>query len=235
MTNRQVNKLAMYFVVLAVADKFAAVFGTIPAAVRLITKLKGIVAEIKSRSGEVDQGTSGETNAKGKAEDEMSEAVSILVGSLHAFAVDAKDEELMQKSDVVDSDIDRKRDAEKGKYCTSLVDIVEEHKAGLVEWGVTDEGIAEARSLIKAYEDSLGKAGSAKSGQTGGRQSITALFRSADLLLNMQLDKTVAQLKNTELSREYDAARVIKDVAATRKGGGSSSPDAGGASPGQGA
>ena len=236
MRNSQINKLAMYVVVIAVADKFAALFETIPAAVRLITKLKGIVAEIKSRSGEVDQGTSGETNAKNKAEDKMSEAVSILVGSLHAYAVEAEDEELMQKSAVVDSDIDRKRDAEKGKYCTSLLNMVEEHNADLVAWGVTGEGIAEARSLIKAFDDALGTAGTTKTGQTSGRQSVASLYRSADRLLSKQLDKSVAQLKSVELSQEYDSARVIRDVAAMRKGGSSSSPDAGGAgAPGQGA
>lgn len=225
MRNPQVNKLAMYLVVLTITDKFAAVFATIPAAVNLIGKFKGMLTEIQSRSGEVDQGTSGETNAKAKAEDDMSEAVSVLVGSLYAYAVDNDDEELMQKSAVVDSDIDHMRDAERGKNCTALVDMVEEHKADLVEWGVTDEGIADARALIKAYEDSLAKWNSAKTGQTSGRQSIASLFKSVDRLLSKQLDKAVAQLKNVELSQEYEAARVIKDVSATRKGNGSTAED----------
>ncbi len=218
MKNPYINKLGMYLVVLTVLDKFSAVIAAVPAAVKLVARFKGIVAEINSRSSEVDKGTSGETNAKTKAEDDMSEAVSILVGVLHSYATEVEDEELMKKSDVTDSDIDRKRDVERGPFCTSLIDMVEEHKAELAEFGVAEEDIANARALIKAYEDSLGKRDSTKVEHESQRKSIAALFRSADRLLNRQLDKMVANMKNADMKQAYEAARVIRDVAATRKG-----------------
>lgn len=220
MKNPYVNKLGMYLVVSTVLDKFSTVIASIPAAVRCVARFKQIVAEIEARSSEVDKGTSGETNAKTKAEDDMSEEVSMLVGVLHSYAAEMNDEELMKKSNVTDSDIDRKRDAARGSFCTSLIDLIEEHEAGLVEYGVTKEDIANARVLIKTYEDLFGKRETTKVGHEGQRKSIASLFRSADRLLSEQLDKMVPKMKDVEFKLAYDAARVIRDVAATRKGDG---------------
>ncbi len=100
MTNPHINKLAMYLVVITVLDRFSAVVATIPAFVELVAAFKKLVADINASSQVVDKGTSGETKAKWKAEDDMSDTVSALVGSLHSYATEKDDQELMQKSDV---------------------------------------------------------------------------------------------------------------------------------------
>ncbi len=107
---------------------------------------------------------------------------------------------------------------------------MEAHKADLVDWGATDDDIAEARAAIKAYEDSLAKRNSTKAGHEGERQSIESMFATGDRLLNRQIDKMVKKLKkkNPQFFSDYEAAREIRDVAATRKGDGSTPAQPGG-------
>ncbi|MCL5266867.1 MAG: hypothetical protein M1469_02040 [Bacteroidetes bacterium] len=218
MTNPHINKLGMYLVVLAVLDKFAAVVATIPALVTLVESFRSVVGAIQAKSEEVDKGTYGETKAKLKAGGNMTETIASLVGSLHSFAAERDDEELMHKSDVSESDIDRKRDAERAAYATSLTDLVEEHKTDLVEWGISDVDITEARAAIKSYKDSLDRRDSTRTNQEGQRETIDELFSRGDRILVRQMDKLVKRKKseNPDFVAEYVAARVIKDIAATR-------------------
>lgn len=220
MVNAYINKVGMYLVVITVLDKFNAVISTIPAFAKLVTSFKSLTASISKVSEEADSGTTGKTKVKQSAASAMAETVASLVGILHAYACDIQDEDLMDRTEVAETDIIHTRDAKRASYATSLVDLVEANKAGLAEWGVTDEDIAEARQAIADYESSLGTRDSTKTAQKGERESIEAMIARADRMLYRQLDKMVGKqkTKTPDFYAEYQAARVIRDIAATRKG-----------------
>lgn len=228
MTNHQLNKYAMYLIVINVLDKFGAVIMSIPAFVRLVASFKKLVADIGKKSEEIDKGTSGETKAKLKNALDMAEVVAGLVGSLHAYACEGENEELMHKSDVSATQISGRRDPERADFAKSLLDLVEENKSALTDWGVTDEDIAAARALVEASEASVGKRNTTRTGQEGERESLDALFARGDRILKKQIDRLVRRLRknNPEFRAEYDAARVIKDIAATRAKGAAAPPAA---------
>ncbi len=228
MTNAQTNKYSMYLVVLTVLDKFSSLVATVPALVRLVVSFKKMTADIGKTSGSVGVGTTGKTKAKRKAESEMSFAVASLVGSLHAYAADKNNVDLMEKSSVTQSDIEDIRDAERGQYAKSLVDMVESSKAELSDWNVNEAKIADARQKISVYESSLGDRSATKTEQSGGVDALVELFAKADALLKDQIDRLANSFEqdHPDFFSEYEASRVIRDVAASRNNRGKDNPDA---------
>lgn len=219
MTNSHINKYAMYLVVIEVLDKFTALVETMPALVKLAALLKQIVTNIGKKSEEVGAGTSPKTEAKRKAESEMAASVVALVRRLHAYATEKNNVELMTQTDITESDVHDTRDAERGQFAASLVDMVEQHKAELTDYIVTDAQIASARQLIDEHDGTLGDRDSLKRGQTAGRDTVMSLFEQADTILEHQMDSLMLSFKkdNPEFYSAYESARVIKDIAAHRK------------------
>ncbi len=220
MVYSHINKLSMYLIVITVLDKFDAIIAGIPAFLKVVTSFKGLIANISTLSEETGVGTTGKTRVKQTAASVMAETVATLVGVLHAYACDLSDEDLMEQSDISETDIIHTRDAQRGSYATLLVDLVEKNKAALVDWGASDADIEEARRTITEYNSSLSNRDFAKAEQEGARESIESMFARADRMLYRQLDKLVKSQKaaSPEFCAEYQAARVIRDMAATRKG-----------------
>ena len=215
-----VNKVTMYLVVITVLDKFSAVISAVPAFANLVTSFKALTAEVRAKSQDADAGTSGKTKVKQTAASIMAETVTSLVGALHAYACEEDDQDLMEQTDIAETNIIRERDAKRADYCTKLVDLVEKHKADLADWGVTDADIAEARQSIKDYEASLGARSSAKTTQEGEHGSVDDMIAKVDRLLFRQMDRMVKKQKKNhpDFFVEYSAARVIRDIPATHKG-----------------
>ncbi len=231
MKNVHINKLAMYLLVRTVLDKFKIVVSEIEAFVESVTAFNGIVDDISLLSEEVGMGTLGKTMVKKSDAAVMAYAVSRVTGLLHAYASSVKDKELMTASEINPSTINEKRDAERAKFAKTRVELVEAHKADLVKWGVTDESIAGAYGTIDAYTASLGNRNSTTTMHSGQRKSIGSLFKEADGILSDQIDKFVNSMEetHTDFYEDYRAARVIKDVAASRgkNDGDSASPGGG--------
>jgi hypothetical protein len=232
MKNVHINKLAMYLVVRMVLEKFTATVSEIVAFVDSVAAFNGIVDEISGVSEEVGMGTLGKTMVKKGDAAVMAFTVSRLTGLLHAYASSVKDKELMTASEISPTIINGKRDAERAKFAKTRVELVEAHKADLVKWGVTEASIAGAYATIDAYTSSLGSRNSTATMHTGQRKSIGTLFSEADELLSDQIDKFVNSMdeKHPDFYADYWAARVIKDVAASRgKKNGGGTPAQGGA------
>lgn len=221
MTNSHINKQGMYLVVIGVLTKFSTLVAAIPAFGKAVAAFTQLVTNIGKTSEEVGIGTSPLTKAKRTAEDAMAEAVVSLVGKLHAYAADKEDVALMDQTDINESDIHDTREASRADYSTKQVDVVESHKADLAgDYAVSDANIAAARQSITDYSASLGGRNTAKTGQSSGRDSVMNMFARADYILEHNLDKFAKSLKkdHPDFYAEYDAARVIKDIAAHRKG-----------------
>ncbi|HUI30187.1 MAG TPA: hypothetical protein VLX91_08210 [Candidatus Acidoferrales bacterium] len=221
MTNEHINKQGMYLVVIQVLNKFTALVATMPALAKLVASFTQTVTNIGTKSEEIGIGTSPKTDAKRKAESDMADAVIALVGKLHAYAAGKNDVELMEETDVPATVIHDKRDAERGKFAARLVDLVEEHQADLAgDYIVTDADIANARQLIAGHDGTLGDRNSTKTGQTGGRDAVMQMFAQADSMLEHQIDNLMLSFKKTnpDFYAEYEAARVIRDIAAHHKG-----------------
>ena len=220
MNTEEINKYGMYLVVIKFLAGFSVLIATIPALVRYIASFTKLVTDIETKSKAVSGGTSSKTDAKRQTELGMTNKVVTLVGKLHAYAANKKNVELMADSHLVDSDIRNMRDAGRAEFAKKKVELVESHKAELVDHGVTDQGIATAYASIDAYSESLGNRETAKKGQTGGKDMLAQMFVDADFLLVEQIDPLIRGFKkdNPEFCASYDAARVIKDIAAHRKG-----------------
>jgi hypothetical protein len=233
MVNTISNKVAMYFVVITVLDKFNEVISAVPAFVKLVASFKSLTEDIGNMSQEADTGTSGKTKVKQTAASIMAETVSTLVGMLHAYACSKEDQDLMELTDVAETSIIHTRDAERVAYANSLVDLVEKNKSVLVDWGVSDADIAEARQSIADYKTSLDTRNSAKTTQAGERESVDTMVARADRMLYRQIDRAVKKQKreHPDFFAEYQAARVIRNVPATRKGKNLPKPATGGTQP----
>ncbi len=232
MTNDHINRYSMYLDVIGVLTKFTAVFAAIPAFVKAVANFTTLANNIGQKSEEIGIGTSPKTLAKRSAESAMTDEVVRLVGDLHAFASSNSDVELMAETNISPTKIHDMRDAERGNYATSLVDLVEPHIADLADWGDTADSITEARGLIADYETSLGGRNEARTGQTSGRDAVMNMFSQADGVLEHQIDRKMKSFidSNPDFYSEYLAARVVKDIAATRppkaKGNGKSESSA---------
>jgi hypothetical protein len=210
----------MYLVVITVLDKFSAVISAIPAFVEMVTSFKALTANIKEMSQDADEGTSGKTKVKQTAASIMAETVAALVGVLHAYACKQEDQDLMEQTDIAETNIIRERDAKRADYCKKLVNLVEKYKGDLVNSGITDADFTEARQSIKDYETSLSTKNSTKTTQEGEHESIDEMIAKADRMLFRQMDRMVKKQKKAhpDFFAEYSAARVVIDIAATRKG-----------------
>lgn len=220
MNNVQLNKFAMYLVVIAVLDKFAELVASVPAFATKVGVLKQTVEAVSDLAGEVDKGTGGKTEVKRTAASEMAHIVAKLVGLLHTYAVEKGDRDLMAQTAVSETAITERRDAERDAYASDLVDLVENHKAEAADWGVTDEKISKARSAVEAAKTSLSERNETRTERSGQRKQIDSKFDEIDLTLDQQIDKWVEEQEddNPQFYAEYKAARVIRDVAAGRKG-----------------
>lgn len=218
MTNDQINKYGMFLVVITVLERFAAVIALMPAFGKAVASFKRFVADIGKTSEDVVTGTSAKTKVKRNAANEMAATVAALLGKLHAWASDTGNTELKEKSDISESDIEAVRDAERAVYARAQVGLVDENKASLADYNITDEVIEDAIATITAFENSLGDRNTTRAKQTGGREFVTETFAKADAVLIGQIDKLVASEKKNhpDFYNEYTAARVIRDIAATR-------------------
>ncbi len=92
----------------------------------------------------------------------------------------------------------------------------------MIASGKSISDTANARQLISDYSASLGGRNSTKAGQTSSRESVAKMFAQADFILEHQIDMEMRSFKTThpDFSNAYDAARIIKDVAAHHKGKG---------------
>jgi len=113
MTNSHINKQGMYLVVIGILGKFSAVVATLPALAKVVAAFTQLVQNIGSTSEDIGIGTSPKTDAKRAAESAMAEDVVTLVGKLHAYAADQNNVELMDESDVAETDIHETREAER--------------------------------------------------------------------------------------------------------------------------
>ena len=220
MTNAHINKQGMYLVVIGVLGKFAAVVATLPALAKVVAAFTQIVTNIGKTSEDIGIGTSPKTDAKRAAESAMAESVVTLVGKLHAYAAEINDVELMEDSNVTETMIHDTREANRAGYATKLVDTVEAHKADLAgDYAVADADIAAARQLIANYSATLGDRDSTRTEQTSGRESVMKMFEDADTMLEHRMDRMMKsfQTANPDFYAQYEAARVIKDIAAHRK------------------
>ncbi len=129
----------------------------------------------------------------------------------------------MAKTDISETDIHDVREAERGTHAEALVALVEGYKADLADYGITDETLAAAHQAVAAFTASLKNRGSVKTEMTGGHDALFSLFDQADAMLKGTLDKFMSNFrkKSPDFFLEYQAARVIRDVAASHAPSGS--------------
>jgi hypothetical protein len=183
----------------------------------IVTAFQNLVDDIGDKMEALSGGTSSATQAKHQAENDMVDAVVPLVSTLHAYASDKNDVDLMTKTDVTETDIHKVREAERGTHAGALVNLVETYKANLANYGITDETLTAAHLAVAAFTTSLKNRGSVKTELTGGHEFLFSLFDQADAMLLSKIDKMMNgfKKKNPAFYLEYQAARVIKDVAAS--------------------
>jgi len=214
MTDREENKLSMYQTVLKFMDKNAAKLDVIPAMAMLREKLRTAVGVIHKRNAEHRNAAKGATNAKATAEEHLADEATALAGMCATYASVQGDDRLEARTTITMSDLRDMRDTELSNWSRSLYDVITEHQADLVEYGLTEGMASDFLNLLDVYDNARDGRDEATAEQVAARQGLTAAFRIVDHILYKQIDRLMERFRTTDpkLYNGYQAARVIKDI-----------------------
>ena len=158
--------------------------------------------------------TTGETSAKIVAKEKLAALASSLAASGSVYAFVASDIELEASLAYSYSDLRYARDSETFQIARAIESDLQDHKADVAPYMVSDENLADLNKLINEFEGSMETRGGVKSGSVAETRRLAILYRVADDLLSKKLDRFIVRLKSDypTFFDAYQNARMIVDL-----------------------
>lgn len=214
MNKKQSNKLNSYQSVAGVLENNQNIYQPIDIINRSVDNFFEVVEQIVVIATQVELDTTGETSAKIEAKQKLANMASGLAATGAVYAFEREDVELEASLSYSFTDIRYSKDAETLEISRAIESVLLENQSELEPYMVSEQNLADLRTLIEEFERSLKIRGGVKSKNVAETKRLALLFRVADDLLNKRLDRFVARLK-AEYPTFYDAysnARMIVDL-----------------------
>ncbi|OYV87317.1 MAG: hypothetical protein B7Z63_02555 [Ignavibacteriae bacterium 37-53-5] len=214
LNKHQQNDLSMRERVLKLLKDNLTKFPKMPEMPVAVNELDSLVSQIQSKSAEKGNATSGKTDAKIEAENELITNLLQVGGSIRGLASKEKDFPTKEKVSFRRSGLERMRDEELLIKASSVYYIASARAADLVSRGVTAEKLELLKSRTAAFKSALGAQGTSIPQRKGASKSIVELFKESARLLNDEIDGMMEHMQDEypQFYAEYDSARQIRDL-----------------------
>jgi hypothetical protein len=213
------NKYTMLTALEALFNANMMKIALIAALVKCVADFKTLLATIKTKTGMVDDSTSGKTQIKYDAEDDLIASMLRVGPALFAYANNVNDAALREKSNFSKTSLRRMRDMELVVVGNALYATAMEVSDKLADYRISADTLAELKAKVDAYEKAVGAQGSSVSQHSTAVINIAETFRAIDVLLTDKIDPLMQTLEKDEpvFFREYKQTRLIKELGAPRK------------------
>ncbi len=214
MNKRQSNKHNSYQSVKGVLEDNRSIYQDVEIINESVDSFFDIVNEIGEIATKTEMDTTGETSAKIVAKEKLAALASSLAASGSVYAFVASDIELEASLAYSYSDLRYARDTETFQIASAIESDLQDHKADVAPYMVSDENLADLNKLINEFEGSMEIRGGVKSGSVAETRRLAILYRVADDLLSKKLDRFIVRLKSDypTFFDAYQNARMIVDL-----------------------
>lgn len=213
MDSKQESKLNMYRTVENICDTNISLISTIAAFLAAYNNFKDIIATIISTASSESLVLSGITIDKAVLKKNLCQSATDLAALIFAYASSIGNNTLKQQVNFAFTDFNRLKDDELVPAVQNILIAADTNMAALADFGVTAAGITDLQNIMNDYSTAVPKPRSAKALKETYSKNLKLLIKQGDDLLKNQMDKFVANFKNTQpdFVSTYKAARVIID------------------------
>jgi hypothetical protein len=214
MRTSQSNKLSMYDTVLKFLKGQIAKVNTVVQFVLSLTTFETAVQNIKDKEKERQTASTGKTDAKHIAEEDLISLTANIAAGLFAYARKTNKPELKALTDITESKLGKLKDTDLASKCMQIYDAAKTAENEIDDYGVTTAMITELKTQVEAYQNIVGDRDASAAKRTGAGLTLVEMFNKADDILVEELDKFVDKFKakDIEFYEGYYAARSIKDL-----------------------
>jgi hypothetical protein len=193
MTKTNLSRLNMYNAVIAYCNSNSTTVATVPSFQTALTALVTIVNQIHDTLQMQDNVITGITTDKRAMRAALCKQASNLGGVITAFATTTNNNELKEQVNFPVSELNRLKDEVLIARCSNIYDALNANVSALANSGVTAATVTAFETAIDAYNAKIATPRNAVSLRSAHAKSLTELFREANGILKMQMDKLAIQ------------------------------------------
>lgn len=214
MRRSQTNKLNMFETVIGYLNVNADTVNTVAQFTLSFEDFKTAVEAIKIKEQERQTVTSGKTDAKYNAEEELLDHAASVASGLFTYARKTDKIDIKNIADITSGKLAKLKDQDLLNRCKQIFDAAKIFEVELAPFGVTAKMLTSLQLIIPEFENSIKEREAAAATRVGAGSTIVELFNNADEILEEELDRFTENLKsaNSPFFDGYQAARVIKDI-----------------------
>lgn len=222
MTDKQENKLGMYYSVVAACENHNAVWSGLPAFATAFTEFQSHVDAIGDAAEAQETGVTGATKNKNTALKNLTDAAYPLGTAVQAWATVEGDTQLAERVYWSRSDYLYGRDADSETMARTVLTEATANLPALADYGVTQAKLDDLSAAIDAYHAVLVAPRAAITDRKAATAALVDHFTAADTVLKGRMDNLAPILAadTPEFGRDYENARIIVD-----SGGGAGSAE----------
>ncbi len=217
MRSIQETKLGMYNVVLTSLEARPDLVAEIPALETAITRLKTKVVAIGITGQQEDLIISGVAVDKAMARKKLSIMGADIATLVFTYAVEINDQQLMKEVNYSATALKKTKDDQLPLRLKNIYDKAKENLTALEPFGLNIQLLTSFNELLDTYKDKVPNPRRAASAKKNIKANLTQLFKEADEILKLQVDKRMVALKYSypDFVAEYKSNRILIDAAKT--------------------
>lgn len=217
MNARQESKLSMYNAVLTHVEANPAITATVPAFATVSTSLRTVYNSIIAAAQQEAQATTGIAIDKSETKTNLCSEAANIAAAVFAFAMNANNHELKEQVNFSITKLQQTKDELLVPVCNGIHEKATTNLAGLASFGITAARLTAFQTAIDTYAALIPGPRNAVAIRIAAKATLTTLFKQADDLMKLQMDKLALQFKpgNSEFYNAFKTNRNIIDAAST--------------------
>ncbi len=212
MNKTQGNYYQMYLSTQVYMDEKTTMWNSIPRIVAYKNDFNELITRISELTVIAHQSV-GVTERKIQLKTSISHKLAILSGAIQAFAYETDNMDLLKKTKVVKSDVQRQKDTDLVAFVKAVLTLVEQYLSELADFGVTEQMLSEVNVLLDDFNSLIGKPRAIMNNKFVALSTLEQLFDETNGLLNNKLDKLMLMFEETGngFYEGYKRSRTIVD------------------------
>lgn len=213
----QETKLGMFQVVHAGLEERSDLISSIPALKLACARFKIVLTSISITAQQEDLVISGVALDKTMVKKKLVLMGADTAAIIFSYAVEINDQALMQEVNYSLSALQKTKDDQLPIRLKNIYDKGMANLDALDTFGISPELLATFNELIDTYRDKVPNPRRALSTKKTVKANLVSLFKEADSILKLQIDKRIVALKNDhpDFVAEYKSNRILVDAAKT--------------------
>ncbi|MCV9386082.1 hypothetical protein [Reichenbachiella ulvae] len=174
-------------------------------------RLDELIQAMKVQLKKAGETTKGLTENKNLLKQQIATKVSVLSGSLSAYAMVSGNQDLHENAYLTKSDTVKMRDSEMPERLGFLIDLLTEHLPALADYGVTEAQITDLSSSVDDYRELIGLPRLKGTATNLAKRNTYELMDDVSELFEEKMDKVMMQFRwsNPNFYEGYQSARTI--------------------------